>query len=303
MLAVIGTAAFQGLSAPTASADPSPSAWASLRSCESSGNYQVVARNGHYGAYQFDRGTWASVGGTGSPEKATRLEQDYRALYLYRMRGWQPWTCARKLGLREDSDARSKVKPTYAEAQQVSGATGSPTPPTPPAPSGGTKTWPGVAYRSGQCAAGLKTFQQQMNTLGSPYHFTATSCYYAKTKTAVLAVQKANGLPQTGTIDKATWNAAFSGTNPFTAATPAPADAPAWPGVVYRSGQCAAGLKTFQQQMNTLGSPYHFTATSCYYAKTKTAVLAVQKANGLPQTGTIDKATWNAAFTGASPWS
>lgn len=212
-LALVGTAAAQGLSAPAASADPSPQAWASLRSCESSGNYQVVARNGHYGAYQFDRSTWASVGGTGSPEKASRLEQDYRALYLYRMRGWQPWTCAKKLGLREDGDARSQVKPTYAEAEKVSGASGTPAPPTPP--TGGTSAWPGVVYRPGDCAAGLKTFQQQMNTLGSPYRFTATSCYAGRTRTAVLAVQKANGLPQDGVVDRATWNAAFTGTSPW----------------------------------------------------------------------------------------
>ena len=222
VLALGALAVIQGLSAPSASADPTGSAWASLRRCESGGNYAVVARNGHYGAYQFDRSTWRSVGGTGSPERASRLEQDYRALTLYRMRGWQPWTCARKLGLREDGAARSKTLPTYAEARAVSGATGTtptptPTPaPTPaPTPTSSGTAWPGVVYTSGDCASGLRTFQRRMNAIGSPYRFTATGCYAARTRSAVVALQKANGVKASGILGPKTWNAAFHGTSPW----------------------------------------------------------------------------------------
>src|SRR4051794_36823896 len=91
----------------SAAADPSSSAWASLRQCESSGDYGIDTGNGYYGAYQFDLSTWRSVGGSGSPSNASATEQDYRALYLYRMRGWSPWSCASLVGLREDSSARS----------------------------------------------------------------------------------------------------------------------------------------------------------------------------------------------------
>ena len=107
LLAVGGAVA---ISAP-ADADPSANAWYQLRLCESSNNYSINTGNGYYGAYQFDLPTWRSVRGTGYPNQNPPSEQDYRALALYRMRGWEPWTCAQILGLREDSDAGSGVWP------------------------------------------------------------------------------------------------------------------------------------------------------------------------------------------------
>jgi hypothetical protein len=176
-----------------AGADPSPAQWLSLRNCESSDNYTVVAANGlYYGAYQFNVATWQSVGGTGYPNQASPVEQDYRALYLYRMRGWQPWTCAAILGLRPDQDAASKVIPA---------------PPVDIAPA-----WPGTVYRYGDCAPALRTWQLRMNAFG--FHFEGTGCYYAKTKAAVAAVQAANGLTLNGLIDQNTWRAAWAGKPP-----------------------------------------------------------------------------------------
>src|ERR1700753_2361851 len=99
------------LTATPAAAAPTTTAWAQLRNCESGGNYTIVSVNGHYGAYQFDLATWRSVGGTGKPNQAAPAEQDFRALYLYRMRGWQPWSCAHSLGLHPDHDAASKRVP------------------------------------------------------------------------------------------------------------------------------------------------------------------------------------------------
>lgn len=62
----------------------------SIKQCESGGNYS--ARSGPYGgAYQFDSGTWASVGGSGDPASASPAEQDKRAQMLYNQRGGQPW--------------------------------------------------------------------------------------------------------------------------------------------------------------------------------------------------------------------
>lgn len=65
---------------------------ARIRNCESSGNYGAVSANGkHRGAYQFDRQTWAAVGGSGDPAAASPGEQDRRAAILYRQRGSSPW--------------------------------------------------------------------------------------------------------------------------------------------------------------------------------------------------------------------
>ena len=60
--------------------------------CESGGDPAAVGGGGLYrGKYQFDRGTWAAVGGTGDPAAAPEAEQDARAAQLYAQRGSAPW--------------------------------------------------------------------------------------------------------------------------------------------------------------------------------------------------------------------
>jgi hypothetical protein len=207
-IAALGVQLAMATVATTATADPSANDWARLRQCESSGNYAVVASHGgYYGAYQFDLGTWRSVGGAGYPHQASRAEQDFRALYLYRMRGWQPWTCAGTLGLRADADARSKRVPTYAQSAYIGGG-GQPT----PSPTGGTPAWPGKVFAYGDCDPALRTFQLRMNTFG--YNFQGTGCYYAETRQAVLALQRANGIKDSGLLGPKTWNAAWNGKRP-----------------------------------------------------------------------------------------
>jgi hypothetical protein len=67
-----------------------------IAQCESGGNPRAVSRSGRYrGKYQFDSGTWKSMGGHGDPAQASEEEQDRRALKLYRARGTAPWpNCA-----------------------------------------------------------------------------------------------------------------------------------------------------------------------------------------------------------------
>lgn len=65
---------------------------AAIRACESGGNYGAVSPDGLYrGAYQFDRPTWQSVGGSGDPAAASAAEQDARASQLWSQRGSNPW--------------------------------------------------------------------------------------------------------------------------------------------------------------------------------------------------------------------
>lgn len=63
-----------------------------IASCESGGDPAAVSADGAYrGKYQFDYGTWASVGGSGDPAAAPEAEQDYRAALLYARAGSSPW--------------------------------------------------------------------------------------------------------------------------------------------------------------------------------------------------------------------
>jgi len=73
-------------------APPTAEDWASLRWCESRGDYTAVNSTGKYrGAYQFDQLTWESLGGTSDPVSAAPTEQDRLARLLYERRGSAPW--------------------------------------------------------------------------------------------------------------------------------------------------------------------------------------------------------------------
>jgi hypothetical protein len=63
-----------------------------IASCESGGDPTAVSSDGTYrGLYQFDYGTWESMGGTGDPAAASVAEQNYRAALLYATAGSSPW--------------------------------------------------------------------------------------------------------------------------------------------------------------------------------------------------------------------
>jgi hypothetical protein len=63
-----------------------------IAACESGGDPSAVGGGGAYrGKYQFDYGTWASVGGSGDPAAASEAEQDRRAAMLYARSGSTPW--------------------------------------------------------------------------------------------------------------------------------------------------------------------------------------------------------------------
>jgi soluble lytic murein transglycosylase-like protein len=63
-----------------------------IAACESGGDPTAVSAGGTYrGLYQFDQGTWESVGGSGDPAAASPAEQSYRAALLYSRSGSSPW--------------------------------------------------------------------------------------------------------------------------------------------------------------------------------------------------------------------
>jgi hypothetical protein len=63
-----------------------------IAACESGGDPEAVSSDGTYmGLFQFDQGTWESVGGNGLPTEASAAEQEYRAALLYSRSGSSPW--------------------------------------------------------------------------------------------------------------------------------------------------------------------------------------------------------------------
>ncbi|MDN3293075.1 ubiquitin-like domain-containing protein [Streptomyces ficellus] len=84
---------------PTSVAGADHLDWNALAQCESGGRPDAVDASGTYGGlYQFDPGTWRSLGGTGVAQDAPAAEQTYRAKKLYVQRGASPWPhCGRRL--------------------------------------------------------------------------------------------------------------------------------------------------------------------------------------------------------------
>ncbi len=69
-----------------------PPQLAQIAQCESHGDPHAIGGGGTYrGKYQFDMGTWASVGGHGDPAAAPEAEQDKRAAILYSRTGPSQW--------------------------------------------------------------------------------------------------------------------------------------------------------------------------------------------------------------------
>ena len=74
--------------------------WDALAACESNERWDVNTGNGYYGGLQFTIGSWQSVGGTGFPHEASRIEQIYRGSLVQVAQGWGAWPgCANRLGL------------------------------------------------------------------------------------------------------------------------------------------------------------------------------------------------------------
>lgn len=86
--------------------------------CESGGNPR--ASNGtHFGLYQFDLGTWRSVGGTGHPLNASASAQHAAAARLLASRGTQPWNASRHCWAGQATPRRAVVATTPKRAPKV----------------------------------------------------------------------------------------------------------------------------------------------------------------------------------------
>ena len=160
--------------------------------CESTNRYDINTGNGYYGAYQFDLPTWRSVGGSGRPDQATPAEQDYRALILYRNRGWEPWVCAApgraERGLRRQDQGRRRRSAATRVRRQRRRSEGS----SVGLVRVGAPAYPGRQFREGDYSEELKAWQKQMGTRG--YDLVGTGYFGPKTKAAVLDLQAKAGL-------------------------------------------------------------------------------------------------------------
>lgn len=83
-------------------------AWEKIGLCESTNNYKAINPAGYFGRWQFNQVTWDSNAAAMGrddlvgvrPDKASPKDQDDVRTELFSRRGYQPWECAYKLGIK-----------------------------------------------------------------------------------------------------------------------------------------------------------------------------------------------------------
>lgn len=111
------------------------------------------------------------------------------------------------------------------------------------------------------------------------------------TEAAVKSFQASKGLPQTGVVDSATWNALGGSTTTTTSTTTSTSsggERSAWYSTTLRRGSTGEGVMVLQRGLGGL------TVDGGFGPLTETAVKKLQAEAGLPQTGVVDEATWRA---------
>ena len=125
--------------------------------------------------------------------------------------------------------------------------------------------------------------------------------YGSRTAAAVREFQQEEGLPVTGVVDRATWDALYAAYREILTvqAPPEPIQSYQYPESALVPGDQGDGVAFLQIMLRRLagrypGIPAETVITGVYSPATAEAVAALQGVSGLPQTGNTDKATWEA---------
>ncbi len=125
--------------------------------------------------------------------------------------------------------------------------------------------------------------------------------YGPNTATAVSAFQESAGLPPTGIVDEATWDALYSRYISVVAGLPEDyrgGGVPIYPGTPLRRGSTGSAvrqLQTFLSKISEFNSAIpKVSVTGTFGQETQNAVLAFQRNYGLPARGVVGLSTWNA---------
>lgn len=126
--------------------------------------------------------------------------------------------------------------------------------------------------------------------------------YGAGTKNSVAAFQRFANLPQTGAVDKITWDnlyGAYKGTVDYLEERQLieTVNTQPYPGVVLRRGDTGPSVLAFKTYLNYIAS-YFFglpslATTPVFDTRTQNAVRQFQQIFSLPATGQVNESTWN----------
>lgn len=129
--------------------------------------------------------------------------------------------------------------------------------------------------------------------------------YGTRTREAVSAFQKSVGLPPTGEVDAVTWERLFAAYEASLVREGAPVPLAQFPrlseGYALRQGDESFLVRLIQYALSELETIYPdlgaVRETGIYDDATAEGVRNFQRRVGLPQTGEVDRATWDALAT------
>ena len=129
--------------------------------------------------------------------------------------------------------------------------------------------------------------------------------YDTRTRDAVRAFQRIEGLPETGVVDAETWARLFERYEESLRREDAPVPLAQFPrlspGYALRQGDENFLVRLVQYALGELDLIYEglddVPQTGVYDEKTMEAVRSFQRRHGLPETGEVDRATWDALAT------
>lgn len=162
------------------------------------------------------------------------------------------------------------------------------------------------AITEGDTGEKVSIMQLMLNILSEYYDdipaVPQTGSFEQETLDGVLAFQKAFGLPENGVGDDRTWEAMYNAVKGIYIAEERTQNLPPvrivpFPGELLTVGSRGDDVLALQEYINEISLVYTeinpVTPTGNFGANTRAAVLAIQREFGLPETGAVDRETWN----------
>ncbi|MEG1549997.1 MAG: peptidoglycan-binding protein, partial [Ruthenibacterium sp.] len=171
--------------------------------------------------------------------------------------------------------------------------------------------YPGYVIQPGISGEMVRFVQFMLGYIGAFYEGITpipalSGIFDTETGLSVQSFQREFGLPVTGTVDAATWNAMQTVylAAAADAGEPSAVAAETYPGYVLTLGSAGQAVRQLQTSMNEIAArfcvSYFVEADGIFGTVTQDAVKQFQSGFGLPVTGIVDEATWDAIYNYAN---
>ncbi len=157
--------------------------------------------------------------------------------------------------------------------------------------------------RLGMTGEQVQVLQYYLEVIGAYYEqvqpAAITGTFDAQTAAAVESFQQVFGLPRTGVVDRATWNAMYEAYAGIFESIPRDLErgVTLFSGINLKEGMTNEYVRLLQTYLTRISQSNPavgaVSSTGYFGPVTRASVLAFQKAYGLPQTGVVNAATWD----------